>query len=74
MPPPCAGGGRGPEIGAAPVGALATCNGCDGGEDRTVAAGVGSACGAGPLAFVSRFGIDGGTVASACEGSLLTEN
>jgi hypothetical protein len=32
---------------------------------------VGSAGGAGSSVFVSRFGTDGGTPASACEGSLL---
>jgi hypothetical protein len=73
VPPTCAGGGCDAETGAAPVGALATCNGCDGGGGRTEAPGVGSACGADSLVFVSRFGSDGGTIASACEGSSFTE-
>jgi hypothetical protein len=73
VPPACAGGGCDAEIGAAPDGALATCNGCDGGGGRTEAAGVGSARGADSLVFVGIFGSDGGTVASACEGSSFTE-
>jgi len=41
---------------------------CDGVEGGTVAD---AACGAGSLIFACWFGTDGGTAASACEGSLL---
>ena len=57
VPPTGAGGDCDAEIGAAPVGALATCNGCDGVGGGTVAAGVGSACGAGSLVSAGRFGM-----------------
>ena len=61
--PPCAGSDCGPETGA-----LATCDGCDGGEGGTLA-GAGSACSAGLLVSVGWFGTDDGRAAAACEGS-----
>jgi hypothetical protein len=52
--PLCADSDCGPETGAVPAGALAACDGCDGGEDVTVA-GAGSACTTGLLASASWF-------------------